>query len=89
MSALDYLRKKEWSMGNGQCPECCGVHEGWLGHPLYLTDEGIGHKTECDLAAAIKSAGGEPLMIGQMNTGRKFETYWTASGFLSTREVAQ
>ena len=22
--ALEYLRKREWSMGHGQCPDCCG-----------------------------------------------------------------
>jgi hypothetical protein len=87
MSALDYLQQKEWSMGNGQCPECCGVHAGWLGHLLYLTDENIGHKETCALAAAIKDVGGEPLMIGQMKSGRRFESYWTDKGFRATREV--
>lgn len=24
---IEYLRKKEWSMGNGQCPDCCGLSD--------------------------------------------------------------
>jgi len=86
-AALAYFKGKEWSMGNGQCPECCGVHEGWLGHPLYLTDRNIGHTADCKLAASLKELGAEPVMIGSLNTGRTFERYRTPGGFLATREV--
>lgn len=61
MSSLKYLKKREWSMGNGQCPDCCGVHKGWLGHPLYLDGTEIGHEPKCSLAVAIADAGGKPL----------------------------
>lgn len=62
---LDYLLKKEWSDGNGQCPECCGVPERWPPHPLFLTPETLGHKPDCDLAQSIEEVGGEPLYLGQ------------------------
>ena len=86
-SALNYLLEQEWSMGTGagQCPECCGVSENWLGHPLFLTSKKIGHKADCKMAAAIASAGGKPLMIGEMNDQREFETFIADSGCFSTR----
>lgn len=85
MTAMRYLLEKEWSMGNGQCPECCGVPASWHGHPLYLTTENIGHKKGCKLAAAIRSAGGKPLMVGQFKSDVEHESYITDSGFYSTR----
>ena len=48
--------KKEWSMGNGQCPECCGVPPSWYGHPCHRKASSIGHERKCSLAAAIPSA---------------------------------
>lgn len=84
-TALKYLREKEWSMGNGQCPECCGVPATWHGHPLHLTPETIGHKVGCELASAIRSAGGAPLMIGEFKSDVEFEPYITEKGFYSTR----
>jgi len=64
-SALKYLLAKEWSMGNGQCPECEGVHEGWFPHPLHATADTLGHKNSCKLAASIAELGGTPLFVGQ------------------------
>jgi len=64
MSAVKYLKDKEWSMGNGQCPECCGVPESWYGHPCHLKAETIGHKADCPLAASLRDLGDTPLMIG-------------------------
>ena len=81
--ALEYLRKREWSMGNGQCPDCCGVSQSWLGHPAYLTAEKLGHKADCQLAAALKSEGADVLYVGDA-TGPEYEIDWS-SGFLSTR----
>ena len=52
-------------MGNGQCPECCGVPESWFPHPCHPTPETLGHELDCPLAAAIKEAGGNPLYLGQ------------------------
>lgn len=63
-TALSYLQRKEWSMGNGQCPDCYGVSTEWLGHPLYMTADSIGHKQGCPMAAAIAELGVAPVMIG-------------------------
>ena len=59
---LEYLEKREWSMGNGQCPDCCGASPSFLGgvalggwHRL----EEIGHEPNCYLMDAIVAAGGE------------------------------
>jgi hypothetical protein len=85
MKALKYLRKREWSMGNGQCPECCGVHEGWLGHLLYKTSKNIGHKKKCKLAKAIKSLGGEVLYEGKSKLMDEYETFISEQGIFGTR----
>jgi hypothetical protein len=63
-AALDYLLSREWSVGNGQCPECLGVPASWYGHPCYRYPDQVGHKKDCPLAASIKELGGEPLMVG-------------------------
>lgn len=65
--AKRYLQKLEWSMGNGQCPECCGVPKGWR-----LTEpEDMGHKADCNLAAALRDLGDTPLMIGDLDGAEK------------------
>lgn len=50
--ALRYLRSSEWTMGNGQCPDCCGSkpRAGWW------TDT-VGHKHHCARAKAIEALG--------------------------------
>lgn len=65
MSCLNYLKKLEWSMGNGQCPECCGVPPSWYGHPCHRTYGSIGHHKGCKLAASLKELGDSPLMMGE------------------------
>ena len=60
----NYLKSKEWSTGNGQCPECCGVPPSWYGHPLHRTTDSIGHEPSCKLAGAISEAGGSVLFVG-------------------------
>lgn len=65
MEALEYLLKKEWSMGNGQCPECGGVPESWFPHPLHATPDTLGHERNCPLAAGITDIGGTPLYLGE------------------------
>ena len=82
--ALQYLKDSEWSMGNGQCPECHGVHEGWLGHPHHLTSEGIGHRVGCKLAASIKDVGGEPLMVGESKEDAEYEQGINKDGIFTT-----
>lgn len=55
--AIRYLRRHEWRMGNGQCPECCG-HDPTPG--MWDGRGTVGHRPGCDLAAALKSLG-EPV----------------------------
>ena len=59
--ALDYLLKREWSVGNGQCPACFGMNPVFLS---YHEPSEIGHKPGCGHAAAIKALGGNPMMLG-------------------------
>jgi len=61
---LEYLLQREWSMGNGQCPDCCGVPEGWLGHPCHRRPESLGHQSDCPLALALHAEGYNPLFQG-------------------------
>jgi hypothetical protein len=84
---LSYLQNAEWSMGNGQCPCCFGVSEKWLGHPLYLTPETLGHKPVCELAKDLKSLGHTPLYLGQSKLTDTYESYITPGGFYSTRKL--
>ena len=81
---LKYLLDKEWSMGNGQCPECCGVHTGWLGHPLYLTSKNIGHKKECVLAASIKENKGDVIYKGEFKSSVEYWNIISENGCFST-----
>ena len=60
-----YLRGQEWGVGHGQCPQCLGVSESWLGHPLYRQADTLGHRAGCTLAAALTEAGETPLMKGK------------------------
>lgn len=83
MSALSYLLKREWSMGNGQCPDCCGVPASWHGHILHLTTRTIGHRNGCALAAAIKDAGGKPLFMGQFKSELQYEQCMIPNGGLN------
>lgn len=80
-----YLLEKQWSMGNGQCPECYGVPESWLGHPLYLNSSNIGHKKDCKLANMLIENGCKPLFIGKSKLKTEYECYITKNGIFSTR----
>lgn len=71
---LEYLRSREWSFGNGQCPECLGVPASWHGHPCHLEAATIGHKHDCRLAKILADAGDQPLMQGQFSDV-DFEVY--------------
>ena len=56
---IEYLRREEWTMGNGQCHECGGLDpEGWP------TNQIVGHKLTCQKAKAIEALGGEVFWIG-------------------------
>lgn len=85
MTAVEYLRKREWSMGNGQCPDCCGVPQDWHGHPCHLTAETIGHAPNCPLADALRHAGETPLMKGDYKSDVVYENFWDEKGFADTR----
>ena len=83
--ATKYLRKREWSMGNGQCPDCEGVPESWHGHPCHMKAASIGHKDKCSLAAALTSLGEKPLMKGTFISDVEYEHYISDSGLYGTR----
>ena len=83
--SLKYLKSKEWSMGNGQCPECLGAHEGWHGHPCYMEEDSIGHGKDCSLAKAIKELGGDVLYRGEYKSDKQFEYYIDNNGIFGTR----
>jgi len=46
---IKYLKSKEWTMGNGQCHECCGnkPRHGWW-------TPTIGHRKGCKLAICLE-----------------------------------
>ena len=73
---INFLVKREWSMGNGQCPECYGVPPSWHGHPSYNTSENIGHKAECIQAKMMCEVGLIPLIIGDYKSDVVYEQYW-------------
>lgn len=83
--AATYLRKREWSMGNGQCPDCHGVPASWHGHPCHMTAESIGHEKKCDLAAALVALGEKPLMKGEFTSDVEYEHYISEIGIYGTR----
>lgn len=67
-AAYEFLRKDEWTMGNGQCPDCFGKAPGkWYrapggfrpAHPLAPTPGHEGHAPGCPRAAAIVELGGD------------------------------
>lgn len=84
--AAAYLKKSEWSMGNGQCPECCGVSAKWFGHSLHTTAGSIGHQKKCALAKALRAVGVRPLMMGDFKSDMEFELCLTESGFVGARQ---
>ena len=47
-NTISYLKSKEWSMGNGQCPECYGHKP----RNKWWTDT-VGHKSSCVLAKVL------------------------------------
>ncbi len=84
-TTLEYLDRREWSAGNGQCPECWGAPASWHGHPCYMTPEKIGHESGCSLAEAIEGAGGEPLMMGGFTSDAVYESSVSEHGFFTTQ----
>lgn len=87
MLSVPYWRDKEWSMGNGQCPECCGVPESWFGQPLHLNPESIGHNKDCPLAEVLFALGEAPVMQGSFKSDKKFEWCMNDAGIIGIREA--
>ena len=66
--AVEILKDKEWSMGNGQCPECYGLHKGWVeGDNIYLF-KNVGHRENCGRANAIRELGGDVYFVGELDS---------------------
>jgi hypothetical protein len=72
---LKHIQKDEWSMGNGQCRECCGVHAGWYGHPLHMEKESIGHEPGCQTGESVRELGGETLFKGEFTPTSEQQKY--------------
>ena len=70
--------KKEWSSGNGQCPDCLGnkPHSGWW-------TATVGHKKKCSLAKLMRKAGLEPIMEHE-NYERSIGWYPNETGVMVT-----
>ena len=84
--AIGYLRGKEWSMGNGQCPDCHGVPESSHGSLCHPTSDTIGHKADCALALALCGLGEEVVFLGGYKSDVVYESYWDECGLLEIRE---
>lgn len=83
--ALQYLLDREWSMGNGQCPDCYGVPPSWHGHPLHMRPETIGHEISCRLAEAIETTGGSVIFQGKFYSDVEYEHCIKEIGELGTQ----
>ncbi|MBW2178752.1 MAG: hypothetical protein JRG81_00020 [Deltaproteobacteria bacterium] len=86
---LKYLQSLEFSMGNGQCPECNGASKSWHGHPCYPGPETIGHEADCPLAAAIQSSGGAVVFKGQLEALPLGDRYKKGSMLYAMRHSAE
>lgn len=82
---INYLKKREWSMGNGQCPDCEGVPPSWHGHSLHMDAGSIGHEPDCPLAASLRELGVTPLMKGEFTSDIEYEHFISDEGFYGTR----
>lgn len=86
--ALEYLKAQEWSMGNGQCPECYGTPESWFGRGILRAEE-VGHEPNCKLARSIRELGGGTVLRGEFKSDKEYEHYITDSGLMGTREKTE
>ena len=82
---INYFKKREWSMGNGQCPDCFGVPPNWHGHPCHKDPNSIGHRGSCILAECLTELGETPLYQGQFKSDVEFEDYRDENGMFGTR----
>lgn len=68
-------------MGNGQCPECCGVSEKWYGDYNHAKKGDIGHKKKCDLASSINELGGNAILKGDFKSDIEYEVKYQPGKF--------
>jgi hypothetical protein len=63
--AIKQLRNMEWSMGNGQCPQChgCRPNKGWW-------TKTVGHQKNCGIALALKELGAN-VQFEKINKSKK------------------
>jgi hypothetical protein len=59
--ALAMLQVDEWTMGNGQCPDCHGMGPPMLWGNVWKESD-LGHTPGCARATAMTELGGSPLM---------------------------
>ncbi len=70
-TAIKYLRGKEWSMGNGQCPECYGLSSKLRS---YYPSRLAGHHPQCLLAVALEELGDKPLFKSDPEKEKYYES---------------
>jgi len=63
-STIAFLKKDEWTMGNGRCHHCRGLAVHWHYHSSHEKAERIGHEKDCPLAMSLIELGEKPLMMG-------------------------
>jgi len=85
MRCKDYLRSKEWSMGNGQCPECNGLDPDHYGTGGWIRKSEFGHTTNCPLGLSLKEIGLEVLFQGEFNPKIEYENYINEDGVFGIR----
>ncbi len=73
-----YLKKLQWSMGNGQCPECFGLKPFTFER---YTRRSHGHKQGCLLAKSMQAAGFKIIYRSQEHQFNK------RSGFYKMFEI--
>ena len=81
-TTIEFLRKKEWSMGNGQCPDCCGLG---VTFEKQSDAKDIGHKKNCTRAKALRELGEKPLMKGKYVPEFEWEDFLTENGIFGRR----
>lgn len=67
---ISYLKSKEWSLGQGQCPECLGCRPDFdINSSIIYREEG--HETNCKVAEIFLEENVE-VVYCQMNIQRYY-----------------
>lgn len=72
---LSNLQRHEWTMGNGQCRECCGVPPKWYGYSCYMEKERIGHSLNCSVGFNIRELGGITWFKGEFKPTKEQQAF--------------